>query len=753
MNADIISRVKSMVEDAEEYRDQLEKDRRRAVEYYDGKMVDTPSDKGRSAVVSRDFRATVKKALPSILRTILGNDEVVEYKPVGQDDEEGSSQASDFINYVVFPESCGPEAVHDAIHDALRLRNGVLKWWWEEKKEAKVSMHSGLDEMAFTELVSPKEVEVLQHSEREEEMPGPDGQPMMTMVHDVKIKRMMVSRCARVAAVPLDEFLISKTALSTLDSPLVGQVTKRTRSDLVAMGYDKEKVFALKQTDEDDTEEQTRRNVALSDDEPDEPAMQEIDYYELYVRTDTDDDGIAELRRMCFGGDITEKGMLADDECDEVQFCTVKCERKPHQWEGTGIGDDVMEIQRIKTVLLRQTLDNIYWQNNLQPVVDMDAVENPDAVFNPSFGQPIQIKQGRNAREAVAYNPVPFVAEKSFQMLEYLDNESRQRTGISDASAGLPADALQNMTAKASAMMEQAGIGQTEQIVRTIANDLRPMFCGLLKLIIRHQDKPRTVRLRDKWVEFDPRHWNASMDATVNTGLGAGTRERDMAVMMNVVTMQDTIIARLGADNPFIKPMNVYNARVKLLESAGLRSPTLYITEPNEQEVQAKLAAANDPANNPEMIKVQAQKEIETVKAQAAAEKEKAQAEADIIVKEKIAQIEAMQAEHAAALAKATADEDRALKQYEIDRKLEIEQMKMSQTREIELMKLGAKDTENGPVSKDDERHDAFTGSIEGLKEMLAGMNKPRRKRIVRDMNNDVVGVEDIEDEAPETIN
>jgi hypothetical protein len=52
-----------------------------------------------------------------------------------------------------------------------------------------------------------------------------------------------------------------------------------------------------------------------------------------------------------------------------------------------------------------------------------------------------------------------------------------------------------------------------------------------LKLIIQHQDQPRTVRLRGKWVEFDPRTWNVDMDATVNTGLGAGTRERDMMMM------------------------------------------------------------------------------------------------------------------------------------------------------------------------------------------------------------------------------
>src|SRR5690606_36014008 len=243
---------------------------------------------------------------------------------------------------------------------------------------------------------------------------------------------------------------------------------------------------------------------------------------------------IAELRRMVFAGGIKEEFLLEDTEWDEINYADIVCERRPHQWEGNSVPDDVIEIQTVKTVLLRQTLDNLYWQNNLQPIVQEGQVVNPESVMNPKFGMPIRVSQGVDVRTAVGYNIVPLVADKSFAMLSYLDEELTDRTGISDASSGMAPDALQNMTAKASAMVEQAGIGQTEMMVRTIANCLRPVFRGLLKLIIQHQDKPRTVRLRDKWVTFDPRTWNADMDATVNTGLGAGTRERDMMAMMQV---------------------------------------------------------------------------------------------------------------------------------------------------------------------------------------------------------------------------
>lgn len=631
--AEFIPRIASMVRECEDYRDELSTDRVRAIEYYDGIMTDTEADEGRSKVVSRDVRAATKKILPSIIRTILGNDEVVEYNPVGSGDEDGAAQASDYINYVVLPESGGYDAIHDAIHDALRLKNGVLKWWYEEKKEVHVSRHSGLLDDAWAQLVNDDDVEVLEHSEREETVEAEGQPPQMVMVHDVKIKRMIVKRMPKAACIPLEEFLIHPDATDPQDSLVTGQKCSLRRTDLVAMGYDKKDVenLPLAEDANEETEESARRgeNYRYDSEDESDPALQEVDYYELYIRTDLDGDGIAELRRMCFGGKVSLQGLLKNEECDEVQFCTIKCERKPHQWEGVSVADDVMEIQRIKTVLLRQTLDNIYWQNNPQPIYQEGKVTDLDPLLNPDFGRPIPVAEGVSVKDALGFNNVPFVAKDSFAMLEYLDNETTDRTGISDASSGMAPDALQNMTAKASAMVEAAGIGQTEMIVRCVANDLKVFFRGLLRLIIRHQDVPRTVRLRDEWKTYDPRDWNAEMDCTVNTGLGAGTRERDMMMMQLVIGVQEKLLTGLGPDNPFIKPDNVYNAIAKLIESAGLKTPSMYVTEPDPQEVQQKLEAArNQP--NPEMEKLKMQAQAKQAEMQMKAQEGQAKAQLEL---------------------------------------------------------------------------------------------------------------------------
>lgn len=631
-----IATIGDMIREAEKHADDLSKDRIRAVEYYDGTMQDTPADSGRSQMVSRDVRAMVKKVLPSIMRTIFASEDVTEFLPVGPGDEEGAQQASDYINRVTVPETDTRRHVEDAIHDALLLRNGILRWWWEEKTCARTSYHTGLSDDAFAILASEDEVEVLEHTEREEmvETIGPDGMPaqMPVPVHDLRIRRMETERRPRVSCVPRERFLIHPDAVTLKDSILTGEKMQVTRSDLIAMGYDRETVMGLQMAGEEDEEESVRRRDVRDTDESHRP-NELVDYYDVFVRYDMDGDGIAELRHMCFAGGLHERNLMHDEEADEIQFADIKVMSRPHQWEGISLADDTMDIQRVKTVLLRQTLDNLYWQNNPQPIMQDGAVKNPDAVFSPEFGKPIRVREGIDTRSAFTFAQVPFIAQQSFGMLEYLDGEAQDRTGVTDASAGMSPDTLQNQTATATALIERQGIGQTEMMVRTVAEGLREFFRGLLRLVIKHQDIPRTVRLRDEWVEFDPRHWNAGMDCIVNVGLGAGTRERDMQMMQVVMGMQEKLLAAFGPDNPFVKPENLWEALSRTIEAAGLRTPELYFTEPAPQEIAQKMAAAAQQGQAGEAAKAQAEAaklQLDQQKAQAEMELERQKMQAEM---------------------------------------------------------------------------------------------------------------------------
>jgi Skp family chaperone for outer membrane proteins len=631
-----IATIADMIRQAEEHADDSASERLRAIEYYRGEMKDTPTEEGRSKAVSRDVRSQIKRVLPSLMRTILGADTVVEYLPVGPNDEEAAQQASDYVNFVVMPKCDLRRVIEDALHDALLQRNGIIKWGWVNKRTVQITSYSGLPEEAVQTLIGEDGTELLSAEPQEVQT---DLGPIT--LYDVTVRRSVVEGRLEVSSVPRERFLIHPDAVNIPDSPITGERTTLTRSDLVAMGYDRDVIDALQVGDREDDDRDALRDYEGDSDEPHKPNEQ-IDYYDVYVRFDADGDGIAELRHMCFAGGLNEQNLLRDEEAEEPQFADVKTMAQPHQWEGVSLADDLMDIQRIKTVLLRQTLDNLYWQNNLQPIFDESAVVDSEPLYKPSFGKPIRLRAGAVPQQAVYYAPVPFTAAQSYGMLEYLDREAEGRTGVSETAAGLSPDALQNMTATASSMIEQASIGQVELMARTAAEGLRRMFAGILRTIVKHQDVARTVRLSGKWVQFDPRSWNASMDCTVNTGLGAGTRERDLQTLQYVLTLQEKLFTAFGPQNPFVSPMNVWEAISKVVEAAGLKTPSLYFSEPDPEQVQQQIdAQAQKPT--PEQEKLQAQMQLEQAKMQqdmqleqarmqAARDKEAAQMQADMAV-------------------------------------------------------------------------------------------------------------------------
>jgi len=59
-------------------------------------------------------------------------------------------------------------------------------------------------------------------------------------------------------------------------------------------------------------------------------------------------------------------------------------------------------------------------------------------------------------------------------------------------------------------------------IARIMAEGVRDIFALLHGTIRKHGQQRQTVRLRNAWVDVDPRGWKTRDDMTINVGLGAG---------------------------------------------------------------------------------------------------------------------------------------------------------------------------------------------------------------------------------------
>ena len=635
---EIAQHIADMIDVCEQHNEEQNIQRDNITQYYNGEMKDLIAEEGRSSVVSKDVRAVLKKLMPSIMRTILASDKIVSYEPIGPEDEKHAEQASDYVNYVVVP-NCGAEqAIYDAIFDALLIKTGILKWTAYKRKQARVKIYTEQLESALLGLEEQDGIEIFDHNVKKHKVDDEEIE-----LHDFKVKEIQEDIDIRLEAVSRRAFLIDPNAPSIEDSPIVAQRQVMTRSELVSQGFDKNVVddIVTHEGNGDKSASPTFLDDASDKDIFNEKtnAMQEVLIYEVYAKLDLDDDGIVELYKFVFAydGDRNKNVpmILSQEVVDEVPFAEVIGEREPHLFEGHSIAEDMVEIQRVKTALLRETLDNIYWQNKKQPAVDRSKLteQGVDAVYSPGFGKPIELRPGSNANEAVQWINVPFVGDKSLSMIGYLDEMAKDATGVSDQSGGLPPEAYQNMSATSANLIAQKGIAQAEMIIRSLARGgVRKAFRGILKLVIAHAKQAKVMKLKGEWVSYNPEGWNQNMDCAVNVGLGAGSKEKDLAVLQMLLAMQKELIGTIGHNNPFVKPQQVYNVLEKITEAAGFPNAAPYFTRPNKGEVDNLINAGT--GESVDTRKVEAQIELEKYKAKAKIAIEQEQANADIRVKE-----------------------------------------------------------------------------------------------------------------------
>jgi len=164
--------INTQIEDAVAYDSgEMSKLRQKALQYYEGHETlggDVPAQKGRSSVVSRDVSDTHGWVMPQMQRIFTGGERTVVYEPRRREAEEGASQATDYVNYLFRSECDGYSVLYDAFWDGLALGNGIIKHWWDSTPAYCTETLSGIAEARYIDTVNDPNVEVLEHTERDD---------------------------------------------------------------------------------------------------------------------------------------------------------------------------------------------------------------------------------------------------------------------------------------------------------------------------------------------------------------------------------------------------------------------------------------------------------------------------------------------------------------------------------------------------------------------------------------------------------
>jgi hypothetical protein len=528
----------------------LSEERSRALDYYLGDMSrDMPAPEGRSKAVSSDVADTIEGLMPTLMEIFCGGDEVVRFEPVGPEDVAAAEQETDYVNHVFMQQNRGFLVLYSFIKDALLSKVGIVKVWWETREETERETYCDLDDAAFAIIAADPSVEIVEHTQRSLPQapptlpaagpgsmsgaglsgasavpPGAPGQP--TTLHDVTVETRRSSECARVEAVPPEEFGIARNARSIVDAGYVFHDVLKRQEELIAQGYDPDQVKNLPsytglaniETQARDTVEERRGSQG---DEGINKANRLIEITEHYVRMDYEGDGEPALWRVTTGSEQGEV-LIRDGEPDIVRedaipFAAMTPVIVTHRFFGRSIADLVMDIQRIKTALLRALLDNAYLANNprtevpeshaTETTLDDLLISRPGGIVRTKMPGGLSVIQH------------PDIGGHVFPLLQYEDATREWRTGVSRQGQGTDPNALQNQVATIANQMFNAAQAKVKLVARIFAETgIRDLFTLLHAVIRKHGSQPATVRLRNSWVTVDPRDWKARNDMPSMSG-------------------------------------------------------------------------------------------------------------------------------------------------------------------------------------------------------------------------------------------
>jgi hypothetical protein len=137
-----------------------------------------------------------------------------------------------------------------------------------------------------------------------------------------------------------------------------------------------------------------------------------------------------------------------------------------------------------------------------------------------------------------------------------------------------------------------------EMLVRIFAETgYRQLMLKVHQLLRSHWDIERTIKLRGQWVDVDPQGWRQRTDMAVTTGLGFHTKQQQLGMLTQLLSMQ-----KEAAGSGLSDPAKIYKGLEKLVNAAGIGDVRQFFVDPESPEFQPP-----EPQPDPNAILAQAQ--------------------------------------------------------------------------------------------------------------------------------------------------
>jgi hypothetical protein len=663
----------------------LNEDRKVALDFYHGRPFGDEME-GRSQLVTRDVAEVVDAMTVAIMRTVV-SDKVVEFEAresdaperapaaegedpaqaeqmyrqlvqkAGRDAQDRAQDATALVAWQFMRAQSGYRIAHDCLKAGLLEKTGVFKTWAEPTFSYEEGEALGREIDADETIVAAE--------------PIPDAYVLNpedgTIDQAYNVRRKVQGKTKyRDEAVPNEEFRFSPEARELDDAAYIQHKTRRSLGALMKdYGITQDEAEVL-WDDSNDAQSladarDTDRGRRDSDTSYGHGVSRLVWLSEEYTRWDVSGDGTETLICVHRVGQT----ILSVQEVEEQPFVIWCPFPMHHRIVGQSLADKTMDIQRVRSVLLRQAMDALYFANAPRPYIDMTQCDENtiDDVLSIVPGSPIR---GRGPN-SVQFMVQPFAAPHAFTALEFMTGEREARTGVTRHNQGLAADTL-NSTATGYKIQVEQGAQWEEYVARNYAEALAELFEKKLRLMKRY-GAIEPIRTGGEFKQIDASSFESEMDMTIRVGLGTGRKDARLQARMFVLEQQKEALA---AGSALVDDDKIYNSMAGIISDSALGDPNMYVNDP-AQSADTGQEDKKDPAT----IEAEGKVAIEQQRQQF--EQQKAQAQMELDGQKAAMQLEASRAESEARI---------QLMREEASAKLELENQKAAAEADMNMQRM-----------------------------------------------------------------
>jgi len=544
---------------------------RLAWEYYYGRLPEPVTD-GSSKWVDRAVWEAVNGTLQELISVFTSGEEAVRFCPMFTGDADAARASTKLVNKVLLRDNQGYNVLHDAFKECLVARNSFIKRYWSEKKKTVIEEFEDMSQDELNIYLSSLEGDIIEMNteevEAEDDEEGSESTFRGDVTYEIKKEGVVVEY------VPFEQVTVEPTATSLQDCNYIAHHVRKSKDELLQMGFLPEIVQDL-QPASSDIEVGVIANARINNLSPlnvsdvlvvgDEKA-DKLWLHEHYLKTSLVD-GFEEILQVF----TVHNQILEVNRVNEFPFETMTPFPIPGSIWGESVFDITKDIQDLTTSIVRGMIDNIM-NANFRRYQAVTGAFDRKSLLNNRPGAVIEVQQ-IGAVQPFDYHQLP---PGITNLLEYVEGKKEMRTGVSKLGQGLDPSVFKNDNSFATVnMMLTTAQNRLRMVARNIAQrGMMQLMLGIYNLIRQNGKEPIRIETANGEITIDPRTLPPRNEMIVSVAVGEAER-RERAQSLQAIMMAMTQTPQL---QQFFQPNNAYFLAAQMMESMGITDVENFIT-------------------------------------------------------------------------------------------------------------------------------------------------------------------------------